>query len=61
MATLLRKAMPSKLITSLKAKKHHVLKSKYPVTASAECILCEFIAKELDQMLGKNATQVKKT
>ncbi|XP_031562328.1 prosaposin-like [Actinia tenebrosa] len=57
MATILRKAMPSKLVASLKTKKRHVLKSKYPIKASAECILCEFIAKELDQMLGNNATQ----
>lgn len=34
-----------------------VIKSK-PVKASAECILCEFVMKELDSILQENATQV---
>ena len=34
-----------------------VIKSK-PFKASAECILCEFIMKELDTILKENATKV---
>ena len=29
-----------------------------PLKASAECILCEFIMKELDSILQENATKV---
>ena len=34
-----------------------VIKSK-PLKASAECILCEFVMKELDSILQENATKV---
>lgn len=36
--------------------KHTVIKSK-SIKASAECILCEFVMKELDSILQENATQ----
>ncbi|KAK3726300.1 hypothetical protein QZH41_012728 [Actinostola sp. cb2023] len=58
MAVLLQKALPVKLksFAGFNLKKH-ILKAINPVKASAECILCEFIASELDDLLGKNATQ----
>ena len=37
--------------------KHTVIKSK-SIKASDECILCEFVMKELDSILQENATQV---
>ncbi|XP_048579093.1 prosaposin [Nematostella vectensis] len=37
--------------------KKHVLKATYPVKTSTECVLCEFVMKELDDMLSKNSTQ----
>jgi len=61
MAVLLNKALPIKMKafkSGISLKKHakNALKAM-PVKASAKCILCEFIASKLDQMLAKNATQ----
>jgi len=57
MAALLEKALPNKLKAFAPKFGKQILKASKPVKASPQCILCEFIASKLDQMLGNNATQ----
>ena len=39
-------------------KKEKVMESKVTAKASPQCVLCEFVMKQLDDILGQNATQV---